>query len=176
VALLTDVSGALWRLPGVDAGSAALRYDGPARRLVTGLKYRGNRAVLTWVADRLLPAVHFGAIGGADVVTWAPTSTLRRRARGYDQAEELARLLGRRAGVPCRPLLRRVPGPGLTGRTRRDRVGAVAFVPLRAVAGTVLVVDDVVTTGTTLCAAAASLRTAGATRVVAAVAARVPPW
>lgn len=173
--LLVDVSSSPWCLPGVDAAVAALRYDPASRRLVAGLKYRGNRAVVGWLVDRLAPAVLRHAAVGTTQLTWAPTSPARRRARGYDQAEELARALGRRTGLPARRLLRRQPGPGLTGRNRSDRVGAVAFVALRPCAGTVVVVDDVVTTGTTLRAAAATLRAAGADRVVAAVAARVPP-
>ncbi len=172
--LLVDVSPVVWRLPGVDAAVAALRYDPASRRLVGGLKYRGNRAVLGWLADRLAPAVVREAAAGPVVLTWAPTSPARRRSRGYDQAEELARVLGRRTGLRSRCLLRRAPGPGLTGRARAERLDAVRFAAMRSCSGTVVVVDDVVTTGTTLCAAAATLRSAGAERVVAAVAARVP--
>ena len=162
--------------PGIDQCRAALVYEGAGREVVARLKYRNGRAVVGWlgaamahvVAD-LAPAV--------DVVTWAPTSAARRRQRGFDQAELLAGRVGRGLGVPVRPLLARPGGPAQTGRARVERVDGVEFVARRSsVAGSprVLVVDDVVTTGATLSAAARALRNAGATNVAAVVAGRTP--
>jgi predicted amidophosphoribosyltransferase len=109
------------------------------------------------------------------VVTWAPTSARRCRERGFDQAELLARAVARRLGVPCRGLLRRGPGPALTGRPWEARHGNVRFEPGRRSPPQVLVVDDVVTTGTTLVAAAGALRGGGAGEVRGLAAAWTPP-
>jgi predicted amidophosphoribosyltransferase len=160
--------------PGVDACVALLAYDGSGRRLVARLKYHNERAAL----GRLAAALAAAAPSGADVVTWVPTTGGRRRERGFDQAELLARGLARRLHLPCRPLLQRRPGPAQTGRSRAERRGAPpAFTARRSVAGTVLLVDDVVTTGATAAAAARALRGAGARRIVLLAAARTPsPW
>ena len=157
---------------GVDACVALLAYDGPGRALLARLKYRNERGALGRIAAALAAA----APSGADLVTWVPTTTARRRERGFDQAELLARRVARRLRVPCRPLLRRRPGPAQTGRSRAERRRSPpAFGTRRPVAGTVLLVDDVVTTGATASAAAVALRAAGARRVVLLTAARTPP-
>jgi predicted amidophosphoribosyltransferase len=151
---------------------ALLAYDGPGRALVARLKYRNERAAL----GRLAAALAGAAPGGAGVLTWVPTSAARRRQRGFDQAELLARAVGRRLGLRCRPLLRRRPGPAQTGRSRAERRAAPpTFTARRPTTGTVLLVDDVVTTGATASAAARALRAAGADRVVLLAAARTPP-
>jgi competence protein ComFC len=114
-------------------------------------------------------------VGGVDVVTWAPTSKDRRRRRGFDQAELLARRVARELGLPSAALLRRAHGPPQTGRLAAERRVGPAFVVVAArVPSHVLVVDDVVTTGATLTAAARALRHAGAATVVGVAAARTP--
>jgi predicted amidophosphoribosyltransferase len=151
---------------------ALLAYDGPARRLLARLKYANERAALRGLAAALADA----APSGASVVTWVPTTAARRRERGFDQAELLARAVARRLRLPCRPLLRRAPGPAQTGRSRAERRTAPpAFTPRRPARGPVLLVDDVVTTGATASAAARALRAGGAPRVLLLAAARTPP-
>lgn len=166
--------------PALEAVVSPFAYRDEVRALVAALKFRNDRAALAWVADRMVAAL--GACGGAGplgpgavTVTWAPTSAARRRERGYDQAELLARAVARRLGARPVALLRRRPGPAMTGRALAERAGAVDFATRgRTPAGDIVLVDDVCTTGTTLRAAAAALHAAGATRVVGLVAARTP--
>jgi predicted amidophosphoribosyltransferase len=165
---------------GLDGWWAAFAYEGVAREVVARVKYRGARAAVPWLADMMVAAMvdGLGPTLAVDVVTWAPTSRARRRARGFDPAELLARGVARRLtdhiDVRCLGLLDRRPGPPQTGLTGADRRRGPGYVARRATPWSVLVVDDVTTTGATLSAAALALRAAGAHRVLAVTAARTP--
>lgn len=153
---------------------AAVSHTGVARDLVHGLKYRNRRRAARLLADLL--ASRLGDVAAEiDVVTWAPTSDRRRADRGYDQAELVARALARRVHRPCRRLLYRVHGRPQSGRSRAERLAGPVFVarPSRR-PRRVLVVDDVVTTGATLRAAARALHVAGADHVVLAAVSAAP--
>ncbi|HUS60589.1 MAG TPA: hypothetical protein VMY34_00235 [Acidimicrobiales bacterium] len=160
---------------GLDGFVSLLAYDGPGRELLARLKYRNQRDALRWLAASLASSILRAGLADVDVVTWAPTSEPRRRERGFDQAELLARAVSRRLPVPCRPLLVRSPGPAQTGRSVDERraIGHV-FTARGRTEASVLLIDDVVTTGATLSAAAVALRLGGAVRVVAAAAGRTP--
>jgi ComF family protein len=113
----------------------------------------------------------------ADVVVPVPLHWRRRWWRGYNQSESLARGIAARLGLPCRPgWLRRVRHtpilPGLSPAARLENVRG-AFRARGELSGrAVLLVDDVMTTGSTASEAARALRAAGAGRVVVAVLAR----
>ncbi|HEV8631483.1 MAG TPA: phosphoribosyltransferase family protein [Thermoanaerobaculia bacterium] len=115
---------------------------------------------------------------GLDLVTAVPLAWTRLLTRGYNQAEAVARPLAAGLGVPCRRLLRRRRRrpQALLARAERRRNLRGAFAPRREVpvGGTVLLVDDVMTTGATLVAATLALRRAGVARVLVAVVARTP--
>lgn len=158
---------------------AAVALSGRARQVVLSLKYRNRRRVARHlgglVVNRLVEA---GAAADLDVVTWAPTSRRRRQGRGFDQAEEIARTVGRQLGIPTRRLLHRESGAGpQTGKSRVDRLGGPAFRSRPRLRGwRVLVVDDVVTTGATLHSARDALLAEGAGDVVLAAVAATPAW
>jgi ComF family protein len=112
----------------------------------------------------------------ADVVIPVPLHWFRRWQRGFNQSEALARALARRLALPCRlSWLKQIrPTEEQTRQTpagRRQNVkGAIAARPSARLRGkTVLLVDDVMTTGSTCSEAARALRAAGAPRVIAAV-------
>lgn len=168
---------------------SAVPFTGRARRIVLGLKYRNRRQIAPHLAgllvNRLLAAgirpaasTRSGGERGTevDVVTWAPTTARRRRARGFDQSELVARRVAAQLGLPCRRLLERVGDTGpQTGRDRVQRLHGPEFRARPGLDGRrVLVVDDVVTTGSTLAGAAAALRRAGADHVVRAAVAATP--
>ncbi|HEX9991703.1 MAG TPA: hypothetical protein VGB14_02120, partial [Acidimicrobiales bacterium] len=107
--------------PGVDRVVALLAYEGVGRELVARTKYRNRRAALPWLAAAMAALV---AGIDVDLVTWVPTTPARRRRRGFDQAELLARRVAARLRLPCRPLLHRLPGPAQTGLPLAARRGA----------------------------------------------------
>lgn len=119
----------------------------------------------------------------APVVAPVPLHPWRRLRRGYDQAAEiagpLAEFLGLEALAPLQRRRATRPQVGLPRQQRLENVTGAFTVPRhqrRSVARcTVLLVDDVATTGATLASAAAALRRAGARRVVALAVARTPP-
>ncbi len=151
--------------PDVDLCRALLAYEGLARAVVTQLKYRNARTSARWLAQGMASLVPPGSV---DVVTWAPTTELRRRSRGFDHAEVLARRVAAELDLPCRTLLARLPGPPQTGRSLLDRRDGPQFLARGSATGlSVLLIDDVVTTGATFSAAARALRSAGAHGVVA---------
>jgi predicted amidophosphoribosyltransferase len=159
----------------LDACWSLFAYDGVGRRLVTGLKYRRDRAALAWLGAAMATAA---TPPGGTLVTWAPTTAARRRQRTFDQSELLARAVARCWGVPCVALLARKAGPPQTGRSLADRREGpilLARAGSRVAAGRpVVVVDDVVTTGSTLTAAARALRAIDVAWTAGLTAARTP--
>jgi predicted amidophosphoribosyltransferase len=153
-----------WRPDGpIDGWTSLFAYEGAGRDVITRLKYANHRDAVDQLAgamSRLTSQL------GIDVVTWAPTSPVRRRRRGFDQSEMLARKVASPTSAPCRRLLRRVDGEAQTGHDRATRA-RVRFESVTRVVGTVLIVDDVRTTGATLRAAATAARSAGADHVLA---------
>jgi ComF family protein len=149
-----------------------VQYRGPARSLLQAWKERGLRPVAALAADLVVEAVPHPA---ADVITYIPPDGGRSRERGYHPPELLARELGARWGLETEALLgrarpaRRQAGLPLAERRRNVRG---AFVPASDAPATVVLVDDVYTTGATASEAARALRMGGARTVQAVTFAR----
>ncbi|MFN8050807.1 MAG: hypothetical protein U0Q22_05200 [Acidimicrobiales bacterium] len=155
---------------GLDRVVALFAYEGAGATVIKHLKFGNHRDALRPLAHALAAAVDTHV----DLVTWVPTSTEHRRRRGYDQAELVARTVGRSLGVRTRSTVRRVDPTAQTGRHRSERLTA-RFEAIRPLSTPVVaVVDDVRTTGGSLAGVAHALRRAGAERVVGATLAATP--
>jgi ComF family protein len=158
--------------PAYDATQAALAYDFPADTLVHALKFRGALALAPLLAGLLADKVRGESV---DHVVPVPLSAERLRRRGYNQAVEIARHLGK-VDVDLCERTRDAPPQIELPYAERQRNVRGAFRCTRALIGAkVAVVDDVMTTGATLDEMARTLKAAGAMRVVNWVVARTLP-
>lgn len=167
--------------PMFDATLALADYRPPLERLALGLKFHSRLAVAREFAKRLaqLAQDHPACAPRPDVIVPMPLAHGRLVARGFNQAWEIARPLARALGVAAGPtLLQRIADTAQQSRLDRQarrRNVAAAFRVRQAVRGLhVGLVDDVMTSGATLDAAARELKAAGARRVTCFVALRTP--
>lgn len=156
------------------------RYEGRLREAVHALKYRDKLALSEPLGAALVEVVQPDPVlSAADAVVPVPLHPRRQAARGFNQAEEVARALGGAIGKPVlRALVRVRDTPSQTeldeGERRRNVRGAFrACADVRGLR--LLLVDDVVTTGSTVAECARTLRAAGAAEVAAAAVAMAVP-
>ncbi len=159
---------------GVTHAFAPWAYEGGPRSLILALKLRGLRAASDPLITAMIDRARQARLD-ADVVTWVPARRKDKAARGFDHAEVIALGVAARLGLPAAALLcRRGHQRDQAGLDRIGRLTnlAGAFTATAPVAGTILLVDDLVTTGATAASCAAALKVAGATRVDLLVACR----
>lgn len=160
------------RVDFADGCFSPLAYRDPVPGAVHRYKFSRVRAVGNPLAALMAKCLEERLPQGADLICWAPLSRKRRRKRGFDQGELLAREVGRLLSVPVQPVLEKTrhtaPQSELEENSARqaNARGAYALLPEIDLTGKrVVLVDDVVTSGATLSACAALLRQAGAAEV-----------
>jgi ComF family protein len=166
------------RLRSLSRLRSAVAYDGPIERAVHRFKYEGWRNLAGPLAQFMAERLVVEGLS-ARLVVAVPLHPARQRERGFNQSELLARELRARLTVfePLGKLVRTRPTPPQVGRDRLRRLDNVrdAFrwhgPPLGG--ESILLIDDVATTGATLDACARALREAGSGPVIGVSVARV---
>jgi ComF family protein len=164
--------------PAFDTTIAAWAYQWPLDRLIPAWKYRNELTLTTPLGDGLLRAATLAADRPAMLIPM-PLHPTRQRERGFNQSHELARMLGRRLGLPVAPAVvertRLTPPQASLPWDQRQKAIRNAFRVCGEVVGQhIALVDDVMTTGASLHELAKALKTAGAQRVDCWVLARTP--
>jgi ComF family protein len=171
------------QMPPFSGARAYGYYTGELRSLIQAFKFHGRRNLAGLLAP-LLAGTFFENWnrGDFDLLIPVPLHSKRRRERGYNQSELLARTLARQVALPCTPCLVRTrptrPQVGLSDPQRKENV-LKAFRchdSKRISSRRVLLIDDVMTTGATVASAAQTLVEAGALRVSVLTVARVGKW
>jgi ComF family protein len=167
----------LTQAPRYDATVAALAYRFPADVLIQALKVRGELALAPFLGDLLAKCI---PSTGVDCVIPVPLAPARLRARGYNQALEIARHVARATGARlaaelCERARDTPPQTDLAPAERAKNVRGAFHCPRFVAGARVAVLDDVMTTGATLEEIAATLKRAGAARVENWVIARTFP-
>ena len=163
--------------PHFDAVIAAFDYAFPVDRLIHRFKYAADLAAGHWLSMRLAARVRM--LERPQLLVAPPLGAARLRIRGFNQALEIARVIGGELGI--RVALRGIekaretaPQHGLGRRERRANLRAAFRCALALDGEHVAIVDDVITTGATAAALACELKAAGAGRVSVWALARTP--
>ena len=165
---------------GFEMARSAMRYDGATIDLIVKYKFKGDIRLAGFLAGLMDgPLDELAAGGKIDLIVPVPLHADRLRERGYNQAQLLAKMISEQRGIPMdRWVLRRkratAPQIGLPIKDRRLNVRGAFIVkkPERVADKTVLVVDDVLTTGATVSECSRVLLAAGAAKVRVATLAR----
>ena len=171
-----NCDGRHWHLTAI---VAACRYEGVGGELIKRFKYGRDTTLVPVLGSLLYAAMGDRRLVGKkfDAIVPVPLHPLREREREFNQSALLAARLGKHLGVPAVSPIRRIrdtaPQAGLDRSHRMENLeGAFISTQLRAGIRSILLVDDVTTTGATLDACASVLRKAGITEVTAVVVAR----
>lgn len=166
------------KLPHIAACASPLYYEGDVRASLLRYKFHSLTAYSKVYAKIMLKCIDECGIS-CDIISWTPLSAKRLRKRGYDQARLLAEEIARELGRPCLPLLKKTvnnpaqSGAGSPERRKANVAGVYAFAPGKPLVGeSVLLIDDIVTTGATLSECARVLKAAGAGKICAVTLAR----
>ena len=158
---------------------AAFRYEDPLPALVGGLKFRGRLNLLRLMALLLAQSLRESAVDCPDVIVPVPLHPRRLRQRGYNQALEMARIIGAELQIPvddrcCTRVLSTQPQAELDRKARRGNLRGAFSATADLQGMQIAVLDDVVTTASTVSEVARVLRAAGSRRVDVWTIARTP--
>ena len=152
---------------------APLHYRDGVRDAVRRYKFQGGASYAGVLGELMAQCLDHRWDGTVDLITWVPLHPKRKKRRGYDQAELLARRTGELSGIPAAPALEKIRATGVQSRIhdgaerRANVAGAYRLLPGVDLTGKrAVLVDDVLTTGATMAQCAACLRDAGAEAVV----------
>jgi len=159
----------LRRPPFHDAALAAFHYESPLSDLLIDLKFHGRLALARTLGELLAARLEEADVARPGLIVPVPLHPQRLRERGYNQALELARPVARRLGVPLAPelgvrLRATASQANLDPQARRRNVRG-AFGVQGIAPASIAIVDDVITTGSTVAAFAKALRRAGARHI-----------
>jgi len=176
----TGKSGCEQQLHGMNGCYSPLYYKGNVRQSIHRYKFKGVYSYCETYAKIIAKCIDECEVS-CDIISWVPVSALRYYSRGYDQAAKIAQELSRIKGIEAKQLLRkrrhnRAQSSIAKPEKRKANVsGVYCCIDPEAVKGKcILLVDDVVTTGSTLCSCTAVLKAAGAASVDAVTLARTP--
>jgi competence protein ComFC len=164
---------------GFECAVAPFQATGLLRDLIHRFKYSGQYYLRHLLADFIMEGFNDDRLGtAADLIIPVPLHPVRRRERGYNQSEALAEIVSGKSGIPYASVLRRrIPTQTQTQFDRQQRMQNLrnAFIlrENRDVHGkNLLLLDDILTTGSTLAECAQVLRRAGACSIKAVTVAR----
>jgi ComF family protein len=163
--------------PAFDHSVAAMNYAFPINALLHSLKYQTNLALTPVLADLLTARIDAGAL--PDFIVPMPLHSARLRERGFNQALEIARRVSKRLDVPllsaiCRRVKDTRSQTGLPWREREKNIRNAFACEGNLSGKRIAIVDDVMTTGSTLNELAKVLRKSGAVHISGWVIARTP--
>jgi ComF family protein len=159
-------------LPGVRRVVAAFAYDPPVDLMVQALKYRGDLAIGRVLGSLLARRILADGDVRVDCLLPVPLHPGRLADRGFNQSDEIARWVGRELSVPVQPRAAGRarggrPQVGLPAAERQSNIRGAFLAPGPVAGRRIAIVDDVVTTGSTVVELAGCLRDAGALEVEA---------
>ena len=170
------------RVPSMDGCAAALYYTGKVRQAMQRFKFNHKQHYADWFAAQALPLLAERLEDWKpDLITYMPIGFLRLHKRGYNQAELLAKAIAAPFSMPCRATMRKRPFTPTQSEQKdfaaRQENAARALLPIKNMdlsGQSVVLVDDIITTGAMAAAAADLLRKMGAARVYVLAPARTP--
>lgn len=168
------------KLSFLDSWVALWYYEDDVRRSLLRYKFHGARHYAPAYGRLLAQKIRLQYPDSFDIITWVPISSLRKLRRGFDQVELLADHVSKDLGIRPTRLLKKIrhnrPQSRILGQAQRraNVLGAYKLIDPQQVAGKrILLLDDIITTGSTMGECARMLLTAGADSVHGAAVAAV---